>query len=67
MTDPTPRLVDVDTVAEMLAISPRSVYRMSDAGRMPRPLRLGRAVRWDRRAITEWIDGGCRHIGEVAR
>lgn len=53
------RLVDVRSVAEMLGVSSRQVYRLADAGRMPQPIKLGGAVRWSRRAIVEWIDAGC--------
>ena len=35
------KLLDVQAVAEMLGCSPRHVYRLSDAGRMPAPLKLG--------------------------
>jgi excisionase family DNA binding protein len=53
------RLLDVQQVAEMLGVSGRHVYRLADGGRMPRPLKLGGAVRWDRRQIENWIDSGC--------
>ena len=53
-------LIDIETVAEMLAVSVRTVRRMSDAGRMPRPLNLGnRLVRWRQGEIASWIAGGC--------
>ena len=38
-------LVDVHQLAEMLGCSPRHVYRLSDAGKMPRPVKLGALVR----------------------
>jgi len=53
------QLGDVQTVARMLACSARHVYRMADADRMPRPLRLGALVRWDLDAIDQWIQAGC--------
>jgi excisionase family DNA binding protein len=53
------RLGDVQTIAAMLACSPRHVYRLADADRMPRPLRLGTLVRWDLDAIDQWIRAGC--------
>jgi predicted DNA-binding transcriptional regulator AlpA len=55
-------LVDVEGVALLLACSPRHVYRMSDCGRMPRPFKLGRLMRWRRREVLGWIDGGCKAI-----
>ena len=52
-------LLRVRDVAVMLGVSPRHVYRLSDAGRMPRPIKLGGAVRWDRDVIVAWIAAGC--------
>ncbi len=57
--DAPPRLLDVQAVAALLDCSPRHVYRLSDAGHMPRPLRLGALVRWDRSALEQWIADGC--------
>ncbi len=56
------RLLDVVAVAAMLDVSPRHVYRLADAGKMPRPIKLGGAVRWDRDAIKTWIDSGCASV-----
>lgn len=55
-------LLDVQSVAEMLGCSPRHVYRLSDAGRMPAPVKLGALVRWPAAAIRTWIDGGCKPV-----
>jgi excisionase family DNA binding protein len=41
-------LLGVREVAALLGCSARHVYRMADAGRMPRPLKLGQLVRWRR-------------------
>jgi len=56
-------LIDVRAVAAILGCSPRHVYRLSDSGRMPRPLRLGGLVRWNLLDIEKWIDSGCPQIG----
>lgn len=53
------KLLDVQAVAALLGISARTVYRLSDAGRMPGPVKLGSLVRWNRAAIDEWIAAGC--------
>lgn len=52
-------LLDVQTVATTLACSTRHVYRLCDAGRMPRPLKLGALVRWRKDDIDKWIESGC--------
>ncbi|MBI3735292.1 helix-turn-helix domain-containing protein [Candidatus Sumerlaeota bacterium] len=54
-----PRLLDVFSVAELLDCSPRHVRRLSDSGRMPSPLGLGRLRRWNRAVIAAWIADGC--------
>lgn len=57
-------LLDVREVAAMLGCSPRHVYRLAGAGRMPKQLRLGGLVRWNRIAVEKWISDGCPIIRE---
>jgi excisionase family DNA binding protein len=57
--DPPAKLIDVQAVAEMLGCSTRHVYRLSDAGRMPAPVKIGTLVRWSQMAITDWIAADC--------
>jgi excisionase family DNA binding protein len=57
---PAAALVDVRAVAALLDCSARHVYRLSDAGRMPPPVRLGSLVRWRRADVEDWIADGCR-------
>jgi excisionase family DNA binding protein len=52
-------LLDVQAVAAMLDCSARHVYRLSDAGRMPAPVRVGSLVRWRRSDIDAWLAAGC--------
>jgi excisionase family DNA binding protein len=59
---PAAQLIDVQAVAEMLGCSPRHVYRLSDAGRMPAPVKLGSLVRWSASAIQEWVHQGCPSV-----
>ena len=56
---PETALLDINQVASILNCSSRHVQRMVDAGRMPKPLRLGYLVRWDKSTIKEWISQGC--------
>ena len=63
-------LLDVEQVAALLHCSPRTVYRLADAGKMPRPLKLGALVRWRRDQVLAWINAGCptcRAMKSVAR
>jgi predicted DNA-binding transcriptional regulator AlpA len=46
-------------LAEMLNVSLRQVWRLNSAGKLPRPIRLGGSVRWDRQEILDWFKAGC--------
>jgi len=52
-------LLGVEVVSELLQCSPRNVYRLSDAGRMPQKVKVGRLARWSQAAIVKWIADGC--------
>ncbi len=53
-------LLDVRAVAALLGgCSTRHVYRLTDAGRMPRPVKLGALVRWRRAELSDWLSAGC--------
>ena len=54
-----PVLFDVKYVAEILQCSVRHVYRLANAGYMPRPVKLGALVRWRREELEDWIADGC--------
>lgn len=55
-------LLDVGAVAALLGCSKRTVYRLSDSGRMPGPVMLGQLVRWRRGEVLAWIAGGCEPV-----
>jgi excisionase family DNA binding protein len=57
--DTSTRLLTAAEVAKELRVSIRHVRRLADAGEMPRPLRLGRVVRWSEAELIRWIAGGC--------
>jgi excisionase family DNA binding protein len=57
---PSP-LLDVKTVSRLLTCSSRHVYRLSDMGAMPRPIKLGNLIRWRRQDLDDWIADGCKH------
>lgn len=65
---PEAELLDCAGVAALLSISPKSVRRMAQAGRLPIPLRLTRGiVRWRRRDLDDWLAAGCPSVRSVAR
>jgi excisionase family DNA binding protein len=65
LMDSPATLIDVEQVASLLRCSPRTVYRLSNAGRMPAPVRLGSLVRWRRGDVEAWIAGGCKTVRSV--
>lgn len=66
-TSPDAALLDVRAVARLLDCSPRHVYRLADAGRMPLPCRIGALVRWSKKSVLDWIDAGCPDQRKRAR
>lgn len=63
-----PALLDVRQVAGLLGCSARTVYRLADTGRMPRPVKLGALVRWRKFEVEDWIAAGCPSCrGQPAR
>ena len=58
-TDSKGRLLSVQSVAELLGCSTRSVRRLADRGAMPAPIKIGGLVRWRADDIDCWIAEGC--------
>ena len=56
----TESLLNVKELSRMLGVSVRHCFRMNDRADLPRPVRLGAAVRWRRSEIEAWIAGGCK-------
>ncbi len=52
-------LIDVKTMAKLLNVSERMVYRLADQNAAPKPIKLGALVRWRLTEVIEWIDSGC--------
>jgi len=58
-TTPAPLLVDAKTAAKLLSVGKTKLYELHAAGRVPLPIRLGRAVRWNAEELRRWADAGC--------
>lgn len=56
-------MLTVDDLAELLHCSTRSVYRLSDAGRLPKPVKVGAMNRWRPGEVEAWIAAGCPKVG----
>lgn len=50
--------VDAAALALMLGLSERTIRKMDAAGRIPAPVRFGRACRWPVSEIKKWLKAG---------
>jgi excisionase family DNA binding protein len=55
---PFPALMTAAEVAAALNSSERNVRRLNSAGHLPRPIKIGRLVRWRPDELRAWIDAG---------
>lgn len=53
------RLIPAAVLRKVLAVSRAHVYVMEQNGSIPRAIRIGRLMRWDRSEIESWMDAGC--------
>ena len=56
---PLPILVPAREAARLLNIGLSLFYALKSSGRLPAPVRLGRAVRWNRETLIAWCNAGC--------
>ena len=54
-------------LATRLGISRAHVWKLLSLGRLPAPVRLGRAVRWDKRVIDAWLAAGAPSAAQWER
>ncbi len=56
-----PLLLRPNEAAQVLAISPRKLWELTNCGEIP-CLRIGRAVRYSVEDLQQWIEGkSCKH------
>lgn len=58
------KLLTAGALAEMLALSKRTVHRLHSSGRIPNPVRIGKNVRWRASDIADWIEWDCHSRAE---
>ena len=56
---PVVLLIAAEEVARLMGISERTLWRLLSAGKIPKPLHVGRSARWRLAEVREWIDRGC--------
>jgi predicted DNA-binding transcriptional regulator AlpA len=52
-------LLDVHGLATMLNRSERTIHRLNDSGKIPKPLRINRGLLWRKSDILLWLDHDC--------
>jgi excisionase family DNA binding protein len=50
--------LNAEEVAKLLGISSRHLWALNSSGRLPRPIRLGRSVRWRIEELRAWLAAG---------
>jgi excisionase family DNA binding protein len=55
-------LLKASEVAEITGLGKRTWWRHVSSGRAPQPVRVGRAVRWRRAELMDWITAGCPRV-----
>ncbi len=51
-------LLSANDAGKLLGCSGRTVVRLADSGKLPRPIKVGHLTRWRRAEIAAWVDGG---------
>lgn len=64
METPKDQMLRATEVATLLGIGERSLARFVKSGRFPKPAKIGKALRFSRQAVQQWIavqqNGGAR-------
>lgn len=54
----TCQLLNAKALGQMLSLSKRQIFRLNSAGKIPKPIRIGGAVRWHAEEIAAWLGAG---------
>jgi len=54
-----PSVLTVDEVAGLLRVNRKTIYELIARGEIPGARRLGRALRFSRDAVLDWLRQGC--------
>ena len=50
--------LSAEELAERMGVSLRHVRRLDSSGQLPKPIRLGRSVRWPLSEVEAWLAAG---------
>lgn len=53
------QLLSAKMLAKMLALSPRTIWRLRSAGKLPEPVKVGGSIRFEQGIIEKWVKMGC--------
>ncbi len=59
MSTHTQMLLSTKQVAEALDVSRRTIYRMRQTGKLPKPVKMGKSLKWRREELEAWVAAGC--------
>jgi len=51
----TSQLLTAKSLAKMLSLSKRQIFRLNSCGKIPAPIRIGGSVRWAESTIAKWL------------
>ena len=52
--------ISAKQLSQLLGVSLRQVWRLNATGKLPRPVRIGGSVRWNRAEVIRWFsEAGC--------
>lgn len=58
-------LITATEAARICGLSRSAFYKLVSRGHAPKPIKLGRAARWRRQEIHDWIAAGCPAWGRM--
>ena len=52
--------ISAKQLSQLLGVSLRQVWRLNATAKLPRPIRIGGSVRWNRAEVIQWFsEAGC--------
>lgn len=54
------QLITIKEVSSIIGFNPDWIYKRIATNEFPKPIKIGRASRWNRTTINEWL-AGCAH------
>ena len=58
VANPPTQLVTAKGLGQMLSLSKRQIFRLNSCAKIPKPIRIGGAVRWSAQECADWLAAG---------